>query len=777
MVNRRILYVQYNNPGILPPIQHSAWILAEAGWQVLFLGIGSPGVSNQLTAPPHPRIRTRSLPYCRPGWRQKVHYLWYSLCVLARVLWWRPHWVYLSDPLSCPIGLVLLLLPARVLYHEHDGPSESAQAPSPLWLRARVPLARAADLCVLPNEKRLAAFLAKTGRKKPTLCVMNCPRRDEVRRPRTSSPGSGVRLFYSGSIGTDRIPEAVIQALTRLPADVRFRAVGFQLGTSGYIDHLRRTAEKLGVADRVEFLPGRSRYQLWPLYEEADVGLSLSPLRCADPNFIAMVGATNKAFDYFAAGMPLLVSDLPEWREAYVSAGYALACSPDDPDSIARALQWFHDHPGEMRAMGEAARQRITQDWNYESQFRPVAELLRAPRGVGGPVRPAPAPAGGEARPGARGAAGDPQAPATPRALAPVLVESGRDGPAPFFSICVPQYNRTQFLIAAVRSFAEQQFRDVEVCVSDGASTDGREHELIEVLLASGVPFVYQRSPVNLRYDANTRAAVGLARGRYCVLMGNDDALNGPGALADLWADMEKHAPLGVALSDSCDYRTGHRAFRIRETVACGAGPGVAALHFRNFSFVSGVVLRRESAQALTTAKWDGSEMYQTFVGCRMIASGERLLERGAVLVRKDITIPGESVDSYAARPRLWPCPLVERRLPLNQLGRLVADAIAPHTAAGDRPRLNEAILLQLLGITYPFWLFEYRRVQSWPYAAGIALGMKPARTAAGVTLGLPRRLRVWAVYGLATALGLAVPGPAFAALRGCLYKVAKSIR
>jgi glycosyltransferase involved in cell wall biosynthesis len=357
-----------------------------------------------------------------------------------------------------------------------------------------------------------------------------------------------------------------------------------------------------------------------------------------------------------------------------------------------------------------------------------------------------------------------------------MFIESGRDG-CPTFSICIPQHNRTSFLIAAVHSFKYQQFRAFEICVSDGGSTDGREHEVVDALRDSGVPFVYRRSPVRLPYDANTRTAIGLARGQYCVLMGNDDALNGPDALSDLWADMQKYGPLGVVISDCCDYRTGERAFRIRETALCGADARVAAMHFRNFSFVSGIVLEREPAQALASDSWDGSEMYQTFVGCRMIAFGKRLLERGAVLVRKDIAIPGESVDSYANRPKIWPCPVIERKVPLGQLGRLVADAIAPRTLPSDRRKLNETILLQLLGLTYPYWLFEYRRLQSWHYAAGIAIGMRPSNTAAGVELGLVRCLRVWTLYALVTGLGLSIPDFAFRALKGWLYKLAKSIR
>jgi glycosyltransferase involved in cell wall biosynthesis len=103
------------------------------------------------------------------------------------------------------------------------------------------------------------------------------------------------------------------------------------------------------------------------------------PKESEDINFVQMTGASNKAFDYLACGLALLVSDLPDWRGLYVAPGYGLACDPEDPETIAAALRWFLDHPEERQAMGEAGRQRILKEWNYETQFRPVWQLLNRP--------------------------------------------------------------------------------------------------------------------------------------------------------------------------------------------------------------------------------------------------------------------------------------------------------------------------------------------------------------------------------------------------------------
>lgn len=239
----------------------------------------------------------------------------------------------------------------------------------------------------------------------------------------------------------------------------------------------------------------------------------------------------------------------------------------------------------------------------------------------------------------------------------------------PYFSICVPQYNRTSFLIEACRSLAGQTFRNFEVCISDDCSTDGREDQLLAFLDGSGLSFVYRKQEKNTRYDGNLRASISLARGCYCFLLGNDDSLATPTVLEDLRVEMEKQEPPAVVITNYEDFDSGNPYRRFRKTGIVGSGAEVAATCYREFSFVSGVVLHRPRAQAHITAKWDGSEMYQMYIGCRLIAEGGALLAVETICIRKGIRIPGEEVDSYARKPRLHPCPIVERPLPLGKTG------------------------------------------------------------------------------------------------------------
>ncbi len=345
----------------------------------------------------------------------------------------------------------------------------------------------------------------------------------------------------------------------------------------------------------------------------------------------------------------------------------------------------------------------------------------------------------------------------------------------PYFSICVPQYNRTSFFIEACRSLAGQTFRDFEVCISDDCSTDGRESELLAYLEGSGLSFVYRKQEKNTRYDGNLRAGIGLARGRYCFLLGNDDGLATPDVLRQIHDEIERLGPAAVAITNYEDFATGKPYRRVQRTGIVGSGPAAAVAEYRNFSFVSGILLDREQAQAFATTAWDGSEMYQMYIGCRIIAAGGPILGLAMTAVRFSIQVPGLAVDSYATRPRLRPCPIVARRLPLTVMGGLVVDAVRPFLRPASAAPTIERIFQQILLFTYPFWIIEHRKVQSWKYALGVCLGMAPRYLFEKVGIGTMRRARLSLLYSLSSVAGLLTPVWIFDLLRARLYQLAKS--
>lgn len=110
----------------------------------------------------------------------------------------------------------------------------------------------------------------------------------------------------------------------------------------------------------------------------------------------------------------------------------------------------------------------------------------------------------------------------------------------PLLSICIPTFNREVYLRECLKSLKRSWVFDVEVVVSDNASTDGTLTVLEDY--AHELPLRWQQQPTNLGFDRNCASVVSMARGRYCWLLGSDDCIS-IGALEQIMSLLRQHHP------------------------------------------------------------------------------------------------------------------------------------------------------------------------------------------------------------------------------------------
>ena len=371
----RVLHVQYTNPGAYPPLVRGAALLADAGADVLMLGTRVTGL-DALDAPPMGGVDVRLVPAAADGWRLKAHYARYAAWVAREGAAWKPDWVYASDLLAAPIALALgALTGARIVYHEHDAPSLE----HPSWtirqcLAARRRLIQHADLIVTPNAERSAALARLGGRH--VITAWNCPRRPRSAPPVRRECGA-LRVVYRGSINGERFPMSVVDAVAAAGSDVTLTIAGYEtVGSRGYVGEIEARVRALEISDRVRLAGTVPEAGLDAICAQSHVGLALMPVESRDENMRHMTGASNKVFEYWSSGVVPLVSDLPDWRATFVDPGYALACDPREAHSVAQVLRWAADRPDDLLAIAARAWDRLQTDWNYETQFAPVLEVM-----------------------------------------------------------------------------------------------------------------------------------------------------------------------------------------------------------------------------------------------------------------------------------------------------------------------------------------------------------------------------------------------------------------
>jgi hypothetical protein len=347
-----------------------------------------------------------------------------------------------------------------------------------------------------------------------------------------------------------------------------------------------------------------------------------------------------------------------------------------------------------------------------------------------------------------------------------------RGSAAPLFSVCIPQFNRTAHLLAVIASFVAQSETRFEFCIVDDCSTDDGSVEIIAALHQSERDFIWLQDGQKRHYDRALRKAMQLARGRYWLPFGNDDAWCDSTALAQVARMLAAHNWPAVAV---CNFIENEQIVRrVQRTGIVASGVAGAVSQFRQFGFVSGVVLRRDAALLEQSTEIDDSKMLQMYLACRWLASGGTMLGIEQSLVRKDIAVNGQAGERFYNAEKLpsWPI----RTMVMNpaKLATVVYLAIHRDCVASQASQASYQVLCQLYQQTYPYWVMQYRQTQSWGYAAGVALGFAPYHTIRQLPISGWQRSKLWLQYLFSMAMALSVPVSWFKRIKPALHRLVK---
>ena len=85
----------------------------------------------------------------------------------------------------------------------------------------------------------------------------------------------------------------------------------------------------------------------------------------------------TKFFEYMAAGLPVLATRTPVWRDLVEGTGAGLCVNPDDLDEVVAAIRTLRDDPARARAMGEAGRRAVVERFGWDGQAANLLALYR----------------------------------------------------------------------------------------------------------------------------------------------------------------------------------------------------------------------------------------------------------------------------------------------------------------------------------------------------------------------------------------------------------------
>lgn len=90
----------------------------------------------------------------------------------------------------------------------------------------------------------------------------------------------------------------------------------------------------------------------------------------------------NKMFEYMSAGVPVIASHFPLWKEIIEGNQCGLCVNPHEPEQIAEAIDYLLGHPDEARRMGENGMRAVQDRYNWAIEERKLRKFYEGLRGT-----------------------------------------------------------------------------------------------------------------------------------------------------------------------------------------------------------------------------------------------------------------------------------------------------------------------------------------------------------------------------------------------------------
>ena len=341
--------------------------LADAGYEVVLIAPHSQGLRVS-------GVNIRAIPLPASRWRRM---LLVPLSILKRAIAEKADVYHLHDPELVPLGFLLKMCGKKVIYDVHEDLQEDILTKEHLPGFLRKPIAAICNAlekrlsrgfdAILPATEMIAG---KFGRSRNVVVIRNFPRLSEFApKMQGSRPRAGFLCVYTGGLtdvrgisllveaigDLDDLPDAKLVLIGKFESDEFERRLRMQPGFRksefmGWIDH-RRIPEVLSAVD---------------------VGLvCLLPI----PQFV--VSLPIKLFEYMAAGLPVIASNFPLWREIVESSGCGICVDSRNPREIADAIRYLYRHPEERLAMGEKGCRAVREKYNWEEEGRRLLNVYQ----------------------------------------------------------------------------------------------------------------------------------------------------------------------------------------------------------------------------------------------------------------------------------------------------------------------------------------------------------------------------------------------------------------
>jgi glycosyltransferase involved in cell wall biosynthesis len=284
----------------------------------------------------------------------------------------RPDICHFHDPELIPWGLLLRLSGAKVVYDAHEHVPYDILTKHYLRPSFRRPMSLTVGRCELLAARSLDAVVAATPQilerfsrlPTPSTGIYNFPLSEEFAQPGSWS-GRQLQACYIGGVSVNRGVREIAAAAMHCRARIVLAGPLWDGLTE----------------EHAAALPGWSRVSYRGVIPRAEVADLMGRSRVGIVTFLPVVSHVNalpnKLFEYMSAGIPVVASDFPLWRQIVTDTGSGLCVDPRDPVAIARAVDRLAEDPEFGAACGRNGAQAVADKFNWSTQAFKLVSVYR----------------------------------------------------------------------------------------------------------------------------------------------------------------------------------------------------------------------------------------------------------------------------------------------------------------------------------------------------------------------------------------------------------------
>jgi len=83
-----------------------------------------------------------------------------------------------------------------------------------------------------------------------------------------------------------------------------------------------------------------------------------------------------KLYEYMIAGIPVIASDIPLWKEIIEENHCGICIDPHNVDAIENAIKYILENPAEAEKMGENGKNAVIQKFSWNNEFIKILKMI-----------------------------------------------------------------------------------------------------------------------------------------------------------------------------------------------------------------------------------------------------------------------------------------------------------------------------------------------------------------------------------------------------------------